>query len=453
MIQEIAIEKLKIHPQNVRKTYTGIEELADSIKAKGILQNLTVVKAPDDPESYWVVIGNRRLTAARAAGIKTLPCAVVEMSEKDQISTMLLENMQRNDLSVCEQAQGFQLMLDLGETESSISEKTGFSRTTVRHRLNLAKLDQELLAEREENSEFQLTLSDLYELEKIEDVEKRNKILAEASNSREIQWKAKSAVREEKENRAAGEIAAKLEEMGVKPASKKAKDERWSGKWEDVKHINISIWGEEGNNTIDLPKTTDQLYYYRYFSDIYVVKKHIKEEPVLSEGEKRRKQIDQNKKKIKAMLKEMKTVRNSFVLGITKRTFSAPKEYDAQADLWKLYINLICSGSGIYRNRIYDFYGIDNEYETKEEEKERILSEFKALSQEKQMLVALSEAAEPYDPTDYEGHYKEDMKTLREFYKILERYGFSFGSLEEMKILNGTHELYTKGEDDAGEKI
>lgn len=451
MIQEIAIEKLKIHPQNVRKTYAGIEELANSIKAKGILQNLTVVKAPDDPESYWVVIGNRRLTAARAAGLKTLPCAVVEMSEKDQISTMLLENMQRNDLSVCEQAQGFQLMLDLGETESSISEKTGFSRTTVRHRLNLAKLDQELLAEREENSEFQLTLSDLYELEKIEDVEKRNKILAEASNSREIQWKAKSAVRGEKENRAAGEIAAKLEEMGVKPASKKAKDERWSGKWEDVKHINISIWGEEGNNTIDLPKTTDQLYYYRYFSDIYVVKKHIKEEPVLSEGEKRRKQIDQNKKKIKAMLKEMKTVRNSFVLGITKRTFSAPKEYDAQADLWKLYINLICSGSGIYRNRIYDFYGIDNEYETKEEEKERILSEFKALSQEKQMLVALSEAAEPYDPTDYEGHYKEDMKTLREFYKILERYGFSFGSLEEMKILNGTHELYTqKGENNEG---
>lgn len=451
MIQEIAIEKLKIHPQNVRKTYTGIEELADSIKAKGILQNLTVVKAPDDPESYWVVIGNRRLTAARAAGLKTLPCAVVEMSEKDQISTMLLENMQRNDLSVCEQAQGFQLMLDLGETESSISEKTGFSRTTVRHRLNIAKLDQELLAEREENREFQLSLTDLYELEKVKDVEERNKILAHASNSRDLKWNVERTVREEKENQAAGEIAAKLEEIGVKPASKKAKDERWSGKWEDVKRINISTWGED--NTIDLPKTTDQLYYYRYFSDIYVVKKHIKEEPVLSEGEKRRKQIDQNKKKIKAMLKEMKTVRNSFVLGILKGTFAPPKEYDAQADLWKLYINLICSGSGVYRNRIYDFYGIDNEYETKEEEKERILSEFKALSQEKQMLILLSEASEPYEPTDYVGHYKNDMEQLRDFYKILERYGFSFGSLEEMKILNGTHELYTKEADDAGQKI
>lgn len=447
MIQEIATEKLKIHPKNVRKTYTGIEELADSIKAKGILQNLTVVKAPDDPESYWVVIGNRRLTAARAAGLKTLPCAVVEMSEKDQVSTMLLENMQRNDLSVCEQAQGFQLMLDFGETEATISEKTGFSRTTVRHRLNLAKLDQELLAEREENEGFQLSLTDLYELEKVKDIEERNKILAHASNSRDLKWSVERTVKEEKENQAAGEIIAKLEEMGVKAAPKKAKDERWSGKWEDVKHINISVWEED--NTIDLPKTTDQLYYYRYFSDVYVVKKHIKEEPALSEEQKRRIQIDQNKRKLTSILKEMKKVRNSFILGIIKGTFTATKGYDAQADLWRLYINLVCSGSGVYKNRIYDFYGIDNEYETKEEEKKRIIAEFKELTQEKQMLILLSSASEPYEPTDYCGHYKDDMVTLRDFYKILERYGFSFGSLEEMKVLNGTHELYTKGEDDA----
>lgn len=58
------------------------------------------------------MIGNRRLTAARKAGLKTMPCSVVEMTEKEQISTMLLENMQRSDLSVSEQAQGFQLMLD-----------------------------------------------------------------------------------------------------------------------------------------------------------------------------------------------------------------------------------------------------------------------------------------------------------------------------------------------------
>lgn len=158
MIQDIAIEQLDIHPQNVRKAYTDIDELAESIKARGVMQNLTVVPNPDKKDHYLVVIGNRRLTAARKAGLKTMPCSVVEMTEKEQISTMLLENMQRSDLSVSEQAQGFQLMLDLGETETTIAEKTGFSRSTVRHRLNLAKLDQETLTRREENKDFQLTL-------------------------------------------------------------------------------------------------------------------------------------------------------------------------------------------------------------------------------------------------------------------------------------------------------
>lgn len=89
MIQDIAIEQLDIHPQNVRKVYTDIDELAESIKARGVMQNLTVVPNPDKKDHYLVVIGNRRLTAARKAGLKTMPCSVVEMTEKEQISTML----------------------------------------------------------------------------------------------------------------------------------------------------------------------------------------------------------------------------------------------------------------------------------------------------------------------------------------------------------------------------
>ena len=64
---------------------------------------------------YRVVIGHRRLAAAKLAGLAEVPCAVVEMTEQEQIATMLLENMQRSDLTVYEQAQGFQMMLDLGE--------------------------------------------------------------------------------------------------------------------------------------------------------------------------------------------------------------------------------------------------------------------------------------------------------------------------------------------------
>lgn len=182
MIQDIAIEQLDIHPQNVRKVYTDIDELAESIKARGVMQNLTVVPNPDKKDHYLVVIGNRRLTAARKAGLKTMPCSVVEMTEKEQISTMLLENMQRSDLSVSEQAQGFQLMLDLGETETTIAEKTGFSRSTVRHRLNLAKLDQETLTRREKNKDFQLTLTDLYELEKVQDIKKKEYKMSRATS-------------------------------------------------------------------------------------------------------------------------------------------------------------------------------------------------------------------------------------------------------------------------------
>ena len=127
----IPIEQLKPHPDNPRKDVGDVTELSQSIKQNGIFQNLTVI--PDD-DTYMVVIGHRRLAAAKAAGLTELPCMVVEMDEREQISTMLLENMQRNDLTIWEQAQGFQMMLDLGETESDIAEKTGFSKTTVRQR-------------------------------------------------------------------------------------------------------------------------------------------------------------------------------------------------------------------------------------------------------------------------------------------------------------------------------
>ena len=61
--------------------------------------------------------------------MEELPCVVVEMSEREQLSTMLTENMQRSDLTVYEQAQGFQMMLDMGDTVEDIAEKSGFSAT------------------------------------------------------------------------------------------------------------------------------------------------------------------------------------------------------------------------------------------------------------------------------------------------------------------------------------
>lgn len=74
----------------------------------------------ESADNYTVVIGHRRLAAAKLAGLTELPCVITEMSDKDQVATMLLENMQRSDLTVYEQAHGMQMLMDLGDTITGI---------------------------------------------------------------------------------------------------------------------------------------------------------------------------------------------------------------------------------------------------------------------------------------------------------------------------------------------
>lgn len=123
-IVNIAIDRLSPHADNPRKDLGDLSELAASIKASGILQNLTVV--PDEPDNsntdFTIIIGHRRYAAAKIAGLTELPCVVVEMSEREQLQTMLVENMQRSDLTVYEQAQGFQMMLNMGDSVAEIAE-------------------------------------------------------------------------------------------------------------------------------------------------------------------------------------------------------------------------------------------------------------------------------------------------------------------------------------------
>jgi len=128
-----------------------------------------------DGESYRVIIGHRRLAAAKKAGLEEVPCVVTEMSHSEQIMTMLMENMQRADLTVYEQAQSFQMMLDLGETVESIAENSGFSVSTVRRRVKLLELDPEGFKKSETRG---ATLADYMELDKLIDPERKNRALA-----------------------------------------------------------------------------------------------------------------------------------------------------------------------------------------------------------------------------------------------------------------------------------
>lgn len=196
----INVNEIYEHPDNPRKDLGDLSELADSIRENGIFQNLTVVplKSKIKPDlklnGYTVIIGHRRLAAAKLAGLDVVPCIVTEMDEKTQLSTMLLENMQRSDLTVYEQAQGFQMMLDLGSTVSELSKKTGFSPTTIHHRINLLNLDKEKFKESESRG---ARITDYIELEKIKDIKKRNELL-EKIGTPDFNYSIKRAIEEEK---------------------------------------------------------------------------------------------------------------------------------------------------------------------------------------------------------------------------------------------------------------
>ena len=197
-IIQIKLDELYPHPNNPRLQLGDVTELAESIKAKGIMQNLTVVKGgagvPEGKDGYTVIIGHRRCEAAQQAGLESVPCAVVEMDESEQVSTMLLENMQRSDLTIYEQAQGIQMMLDLGSSVKDISEKTGFSLSTIDRRRKLLVLDKDKFYDSQSKN---VTLEDYLRVSEIEDEATRNKVL-ESIGTNNFNYEVNKAIENEK---------------------------------------------------------------------------------------------------------------------------------------------------------------------------------------------------------------------------------------------------------------
>lgn len=217
-------EQLHPHPDNPRKDLGDLEELRESIKEHGIMQNLTVVP---DKDGYKILIGHRRFAASEGI-LEDLPCVISEgLTDREQVGIMLCENMQRSDLTVFEQAHGFQMMLDLGDTIETISEKTGFSKSTVKHRLAINEINPEALKEAQKS--FQPTIADFIALEKIKNIDKRNEILREALNSQEIQEGVEDY----------------LEELERESNSKKYRELFLSLGWTESKERYFNTWGAD----------------------------------------------------------------------------------------------------------------------------------------------------------------------------------------------------------------
>lgn len=442
----IGTEHIHPHPENPRKALGELEELAESLKKNGVMQNLTVVPIEDQPGEYYALIGNRRHGAAIMAGLTELPCRIVEgMDRREQLSTMLEENMQRDDLTIYEQAQGFQLMLDLGETEESIAEKTGFSKTTVRHRLNIAKLNQKELQKKENEDGFQLSLTDLYELEKIKDIKTRNKILKEATNSRDLASRARGAALEEKRAENAKELKKMLSKLGVKAAPKEYESEAWTGKWKTVLEYELD---KEVPKKINLPKDVpaDQLFQVVYYRDFRVIMKAPKEKRELSKWEIEQKENEKRKRQIKAVLKESTARRKEFIQGIISGKIAPVKDESKIKDL--LWDAMVALGASTFRSSIRQFFLEKDYYKSTDEEKQEAEKKVSELSVLHQMMIILHTAmASTNEPFTWKFVFlPEKGEALAKGYEALEPYGWYFEKPEEQQVIDGTYELYAKEE-------
>lgn len=300
-VEVVDISKLHHHPLNPRKDLGDLDELTKSIEKNGIMQNLTVV--PGEPcqgipdGEYFVLIGNRRFEASKAAGLKELPCKIVKgMSTNEQVAVMLEENMQRADLTIVEQAKGFQMMLDLGETITDITEKTGFSETTVRHRVKLAELDEDALKAAVEDR--QLTLTDLQKLEKIKSIDTRNELLKKGNLA---DWAIKDAVEKEQMKELEKEWLKELQKnhlAEVLPSDAKT----WESGWNRVWYSNTANTLEE-LPTSDLPEERLYIKCDRYQKAIYIISDD-EEKPDATDYEKASEKCDAIKGTIEAVYKK-----------------------------------------------------------------------------------------------------------------------------------------------------
>lgn len=455
-IVNIKAERIMAHPNNPRKNLGDLSELVESIKIHGIMQNLTVIPLVDvDPdatigqeeEKYVTLIGHRRYAAGSQAGVTEFPCKIARgLSEREQMSIMLEENMQRADLTIWEQANGFQMMLDLGETEESIAEKTGFSKTTVRHRLNIAKLNQDVLLKKEKNEAFQLSLKDLYALEQIEDIKIRDKILKEASTSRDLAWKAKNAVEEIHRDKVAAKIIEMLEAAGIGTAPKEYEKDQYSGKWETVEWIST----EKSAPKRISKKKFEGCFYYKSYRTVNVIRKRDKSNEPMTEAERLQKEKERNKKTIKAIAKEMTAQRKSFILNVISGKIEPLKDTE---DAIKGFWGVIVDACGYMNKTTLMAFLSDAKdwWNMPDEEKEKCQTKFQKLSMEHQLMIGAFCATNDKDFTEWDGTYrKETGELITHFTEILEKYGFSYAEEEQNKVMEGSHECYIKKEEPKG---
>lgn len=436
-LQMISVEKLYPHPDNPRKVIGDVSELAESIKANGILQNLTVVPNDDNWDDFTVIIGHRRLAAAKQAGLTELPCVVVEMSEKEQLSTMLTENMQRSDLTVYEEAKGCQLLLDLGDTVAEVAEKTGFSESKIRRRVKLCELDEEAF---KESQIRQPTLADYDRLNQIKDIETRNKLLESigTNNFDNLLYSAvkKQETEEEKE---------KIEKLCLEHGMTKVQNH-------DEIPSNYEYTGTFAIKDLvgkDFADGRKRYFYFAYGSNIYIYAEKLKKQEKNDPEEEKRKLEEQRWDKLVEQAEEIdercEALRRGFMLDTNFNDSNKKQE------LVKFIVTQVAADAHIKDYHFEEIIG--HNFEDDDESIDSYINEH-CSDNSGRMLMA---AAYALCQTNYSSFSyisvsyldktisRKNNTDLNRFYNLLCKLGYVMSD-EEIQLRDGTHPIFTTGE-------
>lgn len=433
----IAIEKLHPHPQNPRKVIGDVTELAESIKANGILQNLTVVPMNDDWTEFTVIIGHRRLAAAKQAGLTELPCAIVEMSEKEQLSTMLTENMQRSDLTVYEEAKGCQLLLDLGDTVAEVAEKTGFSASKIRRRVKLCELDEEAF---KESQLRQPTLQDYDRLNQIKDIDVRNKLLKSigTNNFDNLLYSAvkKQETEEEKE---------KIEKLCLEHGMTKVQ------KYNEIpsNYEYMGIFALKDLVGKDFADGRKRYFYFAYSSNIYIYAEALKKQEKNDPEEEKRKLEEQRWDKLVEQAEEIdercEALRRGFMLDTNFNDSNKKQE------LVKFIVNQVAMGAS---SKAYKFSEVAESQD--DESIDSYISEHWSDNSGRMLMAAAYALCQKnyssfsYISVNYSDKTfsRKNNTDLNRFYNLLCKLGYVMSD-EEIQLRDGTHPIFTTGEEQA----
>ncbi len=197
-IRMIPINKIDPNPRQARTELGDLDELMASIKSKGILEPILV--RPQEGR-YEIIAGERRFMASKKAGLKELPCIEMNVEDNEAMELTLIENLQRKDLDVFEEAEGLKsLMENYGYNHQQISFKIGKARSTVTEILNISKIPKDI---REFCIENDITSrSTLIEIAKQKDRDSMIKLISEIKerdlkreDTRELSKKLKGKIK------------------------------------------------------------------------------------------------------------------------------------------------------------------------------------------------------------------------------------------------------------------